>query len=721
MIKMPHSIRSAFGHFAPALATMLVLAVARSPAAEAAPPRIDRRALVARHNVTLTKFDVTNPLSVGNGGFAVTVDATGLQTFATNYARAFPLCIMSDWGWHSSPNPNGWTIDNFPFVPFDTHGRAVPYADQVGEANNFLRNNPHRLDLGQLGFVLTKKDGQPAQMTDLADVRQTLDLWTATISSHFTLEGDAVDVRTVCHPDSDEIAVRVESPLVGEGRIGVFTAFPYGSPQRSAADWNQPNAHTTTVSHPWADSALFARKLDADTYWAAAAWSAGARFSETGPHRYLVTPAAGSKSFEFCCRFSPTPPPAPPADFAATAAAVVKHWSDFWSTGGAIDLSSSRDPRWMELERRIVLSEYLTAIQSAGRTPPQETGLSFNSWNGKFHLEMHWLHAAHFALWGRLPLLEKSLGFYSRILERARSTAQKQGYAGARWPKMTDPSGAESPSKTGPFLIWQEPHPIYYAELAYRDRGDRATLAKYRDVVFQTAEFMASFAWKDPATGEYVLGPPLKSAQETLPRETTANPAFELAYWRWGLETAQKWRERLGLPRDPRWDDVIRHLSPFPVSDGKYLFTATTPDSYSNPKWSTDHPAVLMAMGFLPGEGIDRATMSATLDWIWDHWNWPSAWGWDCPMVAMTAARLGEPARAIDALLRDTPKNVFTSNGHNFNTAGFLNVYLPGNGALLAATAMMAAGWDGAPPGNAPGFPADGSWTVKWEGLKKAP
>jgi hypothetical protein len=47
---------------------------------------------------------------------------------------------------------------------------------------------------------------------------------------------------------------------------------------------------------------------------------------------------------------------------------------------------------------------------------------------------------------------------------------------------------------------------------------------------------------------------------------------------------------------------------------------------------------------------------------------------------------------------------------------------LPGNGGLLYATALMAAGWDGSPAGkDAPGFPDDGSWVVKWDGLKKAP
>ena len=47
--------------------------------------------------------------------------------------------------------------------------------------------------------------------------------------------------------------------------------------------------------------------------------------------------------------------------------------------------------------------------------------------------------------------------------------------------------------------------------------------------------------------------------------------------------------------------------------------------------------------------------------------------------------------------------------------------YLPGNGGLLYAVAMMAAGWDGAPTNHAPGFPSDGTWNVRWEGLKRAP
>lgn len=48
-----------------------------------------------------------------------------------------------------------------------------------------------------------------------------------------------------------------------------------------------------------------------------------------------------------------------------------------------------------------------------------------------------------------------------------------------------------------------------------------------------------------------------------------------------------------------------------------------------------------------------------------------------------------------------------------------LPLYLPGNGGLLTVVAMMCAGWDGCTEGN-PGFPKNGLWNVKWEGLKPA-
>ena len=697
---------------------------------------IDRHALVTRHEVVLTNFDAANPLSVGNGQFCFTVDATGLQTFPEAFEKTTPLGTLSDWGWHTFPNPDGWDVDTFEFKKFpDLNGRLVPYCDVPGNKKTpeiqWLRANPHRLHLGQIGFVLKHADGSLAQTNDLTDIEQKLDLWNGEIVSRFKFDGQPVEVHTVCDPKLDAVAVRVVSPLVKLGRLAIQIHFPYGTGETMTADWSKPDGHETTQVYKKPNEAEFWRRLDDDIYFASARWSRGALLDKTGAHQFevgfigrycgMVPESKAPEELEFICSFSKKQIPAKTLPvFAKVQSAVQKSWNKFRKTGGAIDLSGSQDPRWFELERRIVLSQYLTAIQDAGKNPPQETGLTYNTWEGKFHLEMHWWHEAQFALWNRLPLLEKSLGYYQKILPRAEGTAKRQGYAGARRPKMTSPSGAESPSPVGPFLVWQEPHPIFYAELCWREHQDKATLKKFRDIVFQTADFMASYATWDTNTSRYVLGPMLQCAQEIFPKDKTFNPPFELTYWRWGLETAQNWRMRLGLPREKKWDDVLDGLAKAPVGDGKYLFAESTPDCYTNPKWNADHPSVVGALGILPGPQIDAATMRNTLEWIWQNWNWPDTWGWDYPMLAMTAARLGEPERAIDALLLDTPKNHYGLNGHVYQRPG-LTIYLPANGGLLYAAALMAAGWDGAPKKNAPGFPANGQWNVCWENLSVAP
>ena len=141
-------------------------------------------------------------------------------------------------------------------------------------------------------------------------------------------------------------------------------------------------------------------------------------------------------------------------------------------------------------------------------------------------------------------------------------------------------------------------------------------------------------------------------------------------------------------------------------------------------KSRSDHPAVLGACGLLPSEHAlpalyNKTKMGATLDWVMSNWNWDTTWGWDYGMIAMCAARLGRPNDALNALLIDKGKNSYLISGHNFQTADRLRLYLPGNGALLIAVAMMCAGWDGCDNPHNPGFPQDGTWNVRWEGLNR--
>jgi hypothetical protein len=660
--------------------------------AQTARTRIGRRELAGRHSPVLRAFDPRSPLSVGNGEFAFTADATGLQTFPQLYDGKMPLCTQSQWGWHAIPNRGGQGPADLRLAMFDTYGRQVGYptsSDGQRELFDWLRENPHRLHLGKIGFVIEK----PA---DVAGIEQTLDLWTGILDSAFQWNGQRIVVETCCHPKLDLLAVTVR------GRVPVSFEFPYGSSAMNAADWASPEKHRSRETASGANRLEIARELDDDGYQVSIAWQTPAGMKREGAHRFVLR-ATGDR-LDFVCGFwraGQRPAPLPTA--AETLAASRAHWSAFWSTGGAVDLAAARDPRARELERRIVLSQYLTAIQCAGSLPPQETGLTCNSWYGKFHLEMHYWHAAHFALWGRAPLLERSLGWYGAILPSAREKARSQGYAGARWPKMTAPDGRDSPSSIGPLLIWQQPHPIAMAELCYRARPNRETLARYCDIVFESAGFMASYAHFDSRTGRYVLGPPVIPAQENHPPRETWNPTFELEYWADALDTAQRWRERLGLPRDPQWDDVRTKLSALPVKDGVYLAHENCPQTFS--ERNRDHPSMLGALGVLPGTKVDRETMRRTLHKVFAEWNWADTWGWDFPMAAMAAASLGERERAIDVLMMDTPKNTWLANGHNWQRAN-LPLYLPGNGGLLLATAHMA---------RTSAFPE--SWKARWEGL----
>jgi beta-xylosidase len=669
---------------------------------------IDRRALVERHRVVITNIDERLVLQVGNGEFAFGADATGLQTFYGN--------TMSHWGWHTFPLPAGQGPQDLTLEAFDVHGRAVGYATSpAGQTNLYawLRENPHRLNLGRLRFV--RGDGRALVPEDVRAPRQELDLWRGRIASRFELDGEPVRVETCCHPDLNAVAARIVSPLFADGRLAVELAFPYGSPQRTGADWARPGAHTTLVTR-LPQQVGFERNLDADRYFVRLAWSGAAQVATSLPHSILLRPE-GAGSLEIVCAFSPERLPGELPTVGTSMDESSNRWNAFWRAGGAVDLSGSRDTRWHELERRIVLSQYLLAVNEAGSFPPQESGLFNNGWNGKFHVEMHWWHGVHWALWDRWPMFEKSLGWYQRVLPGARDRAASQGYRGARWPKMSGPDGRDAPSPVGPLLIWQQPHPIYYAELDYRLHPARSTLERWRDIVFDSAEFMASYAWRNPQSGRFDLGPPLKTVAENTDARAARNPAFELSYWRFGLRTAGQWRERLGLPRETAWDEVLRGLAPLPMKDGVYVHQEGLDDTYT--KWNWEHPALTGPFGMLPGDGAAPAIMKATVRKVWATWQWDrKTWGWDFPMLAMAAARSGAPQIAVDALLHPAHRNRFNDAGLS---EGGPFPYFPSNGGLLAAVAMMAAGWDGAPEGGTPGFPADGSWTVRWERLHRLP
>ena len=732
---------------------------------------IDREAVLFRNNPVITEADPLASLSVGNGRFATTVDVTGMQTYVDDYKNGIPLTAMCDLIWHSFPN----TLSLKPSdseKSFDLgHGHPEVYAVEykksksVGSgspadtlsrriaATEYFRVNPHRLNLGAVGLSLKDANGQPIPLKALTDIHQQLQLWHGQIESQFVADGTPVSVVTLAHPSLAAVSYRITSSLLKKHQAGVTIRLPYptGKHADDAADWSQPDRHQSRIVIQDANHAEIQHQIDNTTYYIYIRWEGQARLTETAAHTWQLStdedhlafeveylPTAGHQERHIISSFR----------FSEAQKTTQKFWHKFWGETACVDFGACTDPRAKELERRVVLSQYLTRINCANNMPPQETGLTYNSWFGRPHLEMTWWHAVDFALWNQPKIVEQMLNWYNKTAAPvARNIAKRQGFKGLRWMKMTDPWAGEAPSNTGSFLIWQQPHYIYLAEEMYRANPSVETLKTYADNVEATAEFMADFVTPVPvrsgsrATKHYALIG-ATAMQESMSKDFSYNHPFELAYWRYGLSVANEWRERMGKPRHAEWDEIVNNMAPLPLTK-EGIITAGLPKGKTTglksfdpfdavaagaapvlatetftDKCRNDHPACLGAFGLLPVE-CDSVAAKKTLAWVMKNWNFQTTWGWDYGMIAMAAARLGDTKTALDALLIDTQKNTYLKNGHNFQTADRLRLYLPGNGALLTAVAMMCAGWDGCQQVLNPGFPKDGTWNVRWEGLHR--
>ena len=729
--------------------------------------KIDRKSVLERNNPKVTNADPLNSLSVGNGHFATTVDVTGMQSYPLNYQQGVPLCSMSDWGWHSFPNTENLRHEETEKVMDLGHGRKEVYAveykvDGRGKkATEYFRINPHRLNLGNVALVIKDGKGQIKE-ADIKDIDQQLDLYSGVITSRFSALGKPVTVKTACMPCEDAMIYSINSHLLSSGKVSVCLSLPYPSGKHAdaATDWGNEDKHASRIIKRTGKSALLEHIIDSTRYYVLIQWEGSAKLVHESTHSYALIP--NGKTLNVRVEYKELQPETQGFSFAKSVIEVQKFWNSWWETGAFVDFGDCKDVRAKELERRTVLSQYLTFINCANETPAQETGLTYNSWFGRPHLEMTWWHTIDFSLWNRPEVLETMLEWYNdKAYPEAKKIAERQNFKGIRWMKMTDPWTGESPSNVGSFLTWQQPHYIYMAEEMWRnvcakpgvtEDEKKAIIAKYGKNVEETAEFLYDFAKScDHNTGSISLYGQT-AMQESMSKDFSYCHPFEQVYFKYGLMKAQEWRERSGKQRREDWDEVIRLLASLPQSEGIYTAGIPTqpfiiadsasqnagnvafdPFNYGGDtgkkqlteeefklKCRSDHPAVLGACGLLPDCGLyDRAMMQRTLDWVMQNWNWDTTWGWDYGMTAMCAARLGDGENAVKALLIDKGKNTYLVSGHNYQEPKRLRLYLPGNGALLDAVAMMCAGWDGCPDVKNPGFPQDGKWNVKWEGLRK--
>lgn len=678
--------------------------------------------------------------------------AAGIS-FANPVERFIPNTEEQDFPSNTVPSPTAsgcYSLRNLSHTVYPYRDRTVAYPVHCAPGEEpvytWLRENPHRANLAEISL---HHNGQAVTSARLSNISQELDLYTGIIHSSYSI-GDAagmltsdVSVKTVCDGDSDTVAFLITSDALPE-ELTVCITFPFGSPDMSGCTKPASDAdlddHEELLLYP-SERSFFSefsditpvltlqRRQNNDSYYVTISTENGTIEPGAVPHTYCIR-SLGDTSLSFAVSFDKQNPPTP-QDFETVSyrSAVVK--KRFWETGAAIDFSRCNAPEAKELERRMILSEYLLSIQSAGSLPPAETGLTCNSWYGKFHLEMHPWHAAWLPLWGHGDLLKKSLTWYEARLPEAKENAAKNGFAGARWPKMTSDDGIDSPSVIAPLLIWQQPHLIFLCELLYQAEKDKEKqkelLLRYFPLLKETADFMSDFAVYNKEKDVYELLGPMIPAQECHKPTDTKNPTFEVEYWHYGLRIAAEWAKRIdlsetevspdltGSPAESGtassariWRTVADKLYlPVPDQTGCYPAHENCPDTFTN--YNKDHPSMLCAYGLLDTGRLDKKVVFDTLQKVEECWDYDSLWGWDFAVLAMTALRLGDCEHALSLLLSDTPKNRYVTNGHN-NQEGdsSLPLYLPGNGSLLLALAMFAGGFPGAKPHA--GFPKNGLW-----------
>ncbi|KAJ3506905.1 hypothetical protein NLJ89_g6604 [Agrocybe chaxingu] len=616
---------------------------------------IDRHALVTRFNPSRNASSSVTPMQVGNGNFAFGADVTGLQTF-------LPYGILTSWGWKNDSLPPGKIqadIDDYKGASW-----GLPRATGA-----WLIANPNRVNLGRVGLLFLDPDGGGVRNVteeDLQEKRQTLDLWTGKITSRFVFEGAEVIVTTVSSQTSSAVAITLSSTLFSQGKLGLFLDFPWSDGAYFSAPfvgrYDVPERHTTTLELSNTSGrgnvrARIAHTLDSSTFHTSIA---GSPFSITrdspAAHRYTLLPEHPSK-FQVVINFTPSALPSITRlpSVSSMTSQSDKAWIEYWEKSGFVDvLTRSTNERAEEMQRRIVLSRYLVRVNAAGDGPPQESGLVNNGWYGKFHMEMYFWHLAHFALWSNPSILSSAHNTYASFLPSSLSRAQiQQGFSGARWPKMTDPSGRSTPGEINNLLLWQQPHRSWKEQ-------EPAVRRKWAPIIRATADFMASFAFYNASTGVYDLGPPVHVVSEDTAPNNTRNPAFELAYWRFGLSNARDWLHSINETVPPLWQEVEENLAPLPVgkvgdgeSEGLYMvYEGIESDFWDLERYTNDHPALVGLVGWLPPtEGLNLTRARLTADKVWAKWNISNCWGWDFPMLALNAARTSQPVQAVDFLL----------------------------------------------------------------------
>ena len=584
---------------------------------------------IIKYNLKFNHIDSKNPVTIGNGDFAIALDQTGTQSLYEIY-KDIPLSTMS--------NKNWFYKDKKDIKPSYVDGKAYMLFNLDNDPNYQInRQYPFKYSFMQ---ILLYDNDKLIDINNIKDVKQELDLYKGIVTSSFNYKEKINKTTSFIYQDHDEFNFKLQSD-----NLNLALKFNYPSYTKNGYRLDiLPNVlvKEDRITLLYDDKNSLSFKLKSSSNY---------QIVEN-------TLIFDDNNVSF--------------SLALDEIKEGKLLDEFWKCDNGIIIDNE------ELVKKMVLSKYLLHVNSTGIYPPQESGLTYNCWNSKFHLEMHLIHSLWNIYNNHVGDLVKSFDYYLSIMPSSLKRASLNGYKGLRFPKMTGPDGEDSPSNIGPLLIWQAPHILFMLQEIYYLYNKENIIKKYEPLISGTIDFMISFlTLKD---SKYQMLDPLLEACESIPLDRCQNPSFELEYWRYTLERQPKIDTVLyGHQRYDYLDITSKIITP-KEDDGIYLKTYGVIDKYDLYK---DHPTEGFLMSFFKSKIVDKEKMVKTIDYILKNMDLSSYWGWDFPFLGLSLLNCGEIEKSIEVTQLNTINNQYLYNGYNTSPRDDLKAYLPGNGAFL--------------------------------------
>ncbi len=372
------------------------------------------------------------------------------------------------------------------------------------------------------------------------------------------------------------------------------------------------------------------------------------------------------------------------AGYDAAVAANAAAWERRWRT----DIVLEGDPALQRITRAMLFYLLCSADSGTGLAIPP-MGLSSGGYYGHMFWDSDtWMFPA---LVLTHPDIARSLvSFRARALPAARARARAHGFRGAMYPWESDELGRETTPRFAAQNASSEIHVNGDVAVAqwqyYLASGDSAWLAREGFPVLRgTADFWVSRSTFDSAGGQYHIRNVVSVAEGLV---GVNDDAYTNEVARRTLELATSAARRLGLPPDPRWNEVAAKLHvPIDSATGSYRTYEGAPDSMLG--------MVTPLLAYPLGVPMPDSVKRKHLDQVMAHLPGEAAGVMmGITLLSVDAAELGD-RRLVDSLLPYSyrnhlkgpfllPSETTTNNAVSFLTGagGFLQQVIFGYSGL---------------------------------------